>query len=103
MNTTPAAIDSPAEHRGSVFSYHVIFTLAVLGGVLGVLMMIPLRRALIVNEHKNLPYPEGTACAQVLIAGERAARWPPLRTGAGLRRRYACSVLKVISGALRAT
>jgi hypothetical protein len=53
------------------FSYHVIFTLAVLGGILGVLMMIPLRRALIVNEHKNLPYPEGTACAQVLIAGEK--------------------------------
>ncbi len=53
------------------FSYPVIFTLAVLGGVLGVLMMIPLRRALIVNEHGNLPYPEGTACAQVLIAGEK--------------------------------
>ncbi len=53
------------------FSYPVIFTLAVLGGILGVLMMIPLRRALIVNEHKNLPYPEGTACAQVLIAGEK--------------------------------
>ena len=44
---------------------------AVLGGVLGVLMMIPLRRALIVHEHGNLPYPEGTACAEVLIAGER--------------------------------
>jgi OPT family oligopeptide transporter len=53
------------------FSYPVIFTLAVLGGILGVLMMIPLRRALIVKEHANLPYPEGTACAQVLIAGER--------------------------------
>jgi len=53
------------------FSYPVIFTLAVLGGILGVLMMIPLRRALIVKEHGNLPYPEGTACAQVLIAGER--------------------------------
>ena len=53
------------------FSYPVIFTLAVLGGILGVLMMIPLRRALIVNEHANLPYPEGTACAQVLIAGEK--------------------------------
>jgi len=53
------------------FSYPVIFTLAVLGGILGVLMMIPLRRALIVKEHANLPYPEGTACAQVLIAGEK--------------------------------
>jgi OPT family oligopeptide transporter len=53
------------------FSYWTIFTLALLGGCLGVLMMIPLRRALIVKEHGNLPYPEGTACAQVLIAGER--------------------------------
>ena len=56
------------------FSYPVIFTLAVLGGILGVLMMIPLRRALIVKEHANLPYPEGTACAQVLIAGEKGGR-----------------------------
>src|SRR5438270_5326020 len=53
------------------FNYWTIFTLALLGGCLGVLMMIPLRRALVVKEHGNLPYPEGTACAQVLIAGER--------------------------------
>jgi uncharacterized oligopeptide transporter (OPT) family protein len=45
--------------------------LAVAGGLMGVLMMIPLRRALIVKEHGKLPYPEGTACAEVLIAGER--------------------------------
>ncbi len=42
----------------------------LLGGVLGVLFMIPLRRFLIVQEHDNLPYPEGTACAEVLKAGE---------------------------------
>src|SRR5437762_4133702 len=53
------------------FTYWTIFTLALLGGMLGVLMMVPLRRALIVKEHGNLPYPEGAACAQVLIAGER--------------------------------
>jgi len=47
-----------------------IGTLAMLGGVLGVLFMIPLRRALIVKEHGNLPYPEGTAAAQVLISAE---------------------------------
>ena len=41
------------------------------GGLLGTRMMIPLRRSLIVNEHKNLPYPEGTACASVLVAGEK--------------------------------
>ncbi len=53
------------------FNYWTILMLAIFGGILGVLMMIPLRRSLIVNEHGNLPYPEGTACAQVLIAGEK--------------------------------
>ncbi len=53
------------------FSYLTIFTLAILGGVLGTLMMIPLRKPLIVKEHETLPYPEGTACASVLKAGEK--------------------------------
>src|SRR5581483_1412179 len=44
---------------------------AVLGGLLGILMMIPLRRAFIVKQHGVLPYPEGTACAKVLIVGEQ--------------------------------
>ncbi len=48
-----------------------IFALALFGGWLGVLFMIPLRRQLIVEEHDTLIYPEGTACADVLIAGER--------------------------------
>ncbi|HUP89626.1 MAG TPA: oligopeptide transporter, OPT family [Longimicrobiales bacterium] len=48
-----------------------IFWIALAGGVLGVLFMIPLRRQLIVKEHGNLLYPEGTACADVLIAGEK--------------------------------
>lgn len=47
-----------------------IMTVAVLGAILGVLMMIPLRRALIVEGHGRLPFPEGTACAEVLIVGE---------------------------------
>lgn len=47
-----------------------ICVLALLGGLLGVLFMIPLRRYLIVREHGKLPYPEGTACAEVLVAGE---------------------------------
>ncbi|MFM7176029.1 MAG: OPT family oligopeptide transporter, partial [Bacteroidota bacterium] len=55
----------------SFFNYWTIFTLAVFGGILGTLMMIPLRRSLIVKEHQTLPYPEGTACASVLIAGEK--------------------------------
>lgn len=53
------------------FNYWTIFILAVLGGILGTLMMIPLRRSLIVKEHDSLPYPEGTACGSVLVAGER--------------------------------
>jgi putative OPT family oligopeptide transporter len=53
------------------FNYFQITVLAFAGGILGVLMMVPLRRALIVKEHGVLPYPEGTACADVLIAGER--------------------------------
>jgi putative OPT family oligopeptide transporter len=53
------------------FNYFNIFTLSLVGGVLGVLFMIPLRRALIVKEHGILPYPEGTACGDVLIAGEK--------------------------------
>ena len=64
------------------FSYWTILTLAMLGGVLGVLMMIPLRRSLIVKEHGNLPYPEGTACASVLIAGEKGGTWRARRTWA---------------------
>src|SRR5436190_16160047 len=46
-------------------------TVAVLGGLLGILMMIPLRRAFIVKQHDTLPFPEGTACADVLTAGEK--------------------------------
>jgi putative OPT family oligopeptide transporter len=53
------------------FKYLQITVLAIFGGSLGVLFMIPLRRALIVKEHGKLPYPEGTACADVLIAGEK--------------------------------
>lgn len=53
------------------FNYFQITMLAFAGGILGVLLMVPLRRALIVKEHATLPYPEGRACADVLIAGER--------------------------------
>ncbi len=53
------------------FNYLTILILAAFGGLLGTLMMIPLRRSLIVKEHGTLPYPEGTACASVLQAGEK--------------------------------
>jgi len=55
----------------SYFNYWTIFILSLFGGILGTLMMVPLRRSLIVKEHGVLPYPEGTACASVLIAGDK--------------------------------
>jgi len=56
---------------GFQLEYTRILLLAIIGGILGVLFMIPLRRQLIVKEHGNLLYPEGTACADVLIAGDK--------------------------------
>jgi putative OPT family oligopeptide transporter len=68
--TVPALLFFGERGQG-FFNYFQITMLAFAGGILGVLMMVPLRRALIVKEHGVLPYPEGTACADVLIAGER--------------------------------
>jgi putative OPT family oligopeptide transporter len=56
---------------GFDLEYFRIFMLALIGGFLGVLFMVPLRKPLIVDEHENLKFPEGTACADVLIAGEK--------------------------------
>jgi putative OPT family oligopeptide transporter len=67
--TIPALIF--LQDGGQYFTYMNIFSLALVGGTLGVLFMVPLRRALIVQEHGVLPYPEGTAAADVLIAGEK--------------------------------
>ncbi len=81
VQTTGSAAESIA--AGIVFTIPALFILgldidilrtsliAAAGGMLGVLLMIPLRRSLIVKEHENLPYPEGTACAEVLIVGEK--------------------------------
>jgi putative OPT family oligopeptide transporter len=70
--TLPGFLFLSVESGGAAyFNYWTIFTLAMFGGILGTLMMIPLRRSLIVQEHGVLPYPEGTACAAVLIAGEK--------------------------------
>lgn len=55
---------------GETISPMRIFILAALGGVLGVLLMIPMRRYIIVKEHGRLPFPEGTACAEILKSGE---------------------------------
>ncbi|TND04854.1 MAG: oligopeptide transporter [Bacteroidetes bacterium] len=70
--TLPAFLFLSPDSNGEVyFNYWTILALAVIGGLLGTLMMIPLRRSLIVKEHATLPYPEGTACAQVLVAGDK--------------------------------
>jgi putative OPT family oligopeptide transporter len=69
--TLPGFLFLSDKSSGENFNYLTILTLAVFGGILGTLMMIPLRRALIVKEHGVLPYPEGTACASVLKAGEK--------------------------------
>ena len=74
--TLPGFLFLSANENGSssgemYFGYISILTLAIFGGILGTLMMIPLRRSLIVKEHESLPYPEGTACAAVLKAGEK--------------------------------
>jgi putative OPT family oligopeptide transporter len=55
---------------GETISPMRIFILAALGGILGVLLMIPMRRYIIVKEHGKLPFPEGTACAEILKSGE---------------------------------
>lgn len=57
-------------HEMAMPSFTEIAAIAVCGGLLGVLFMVPLRNALIVEEHGALPFPEGTACAEVLLAGE---------------------------------
>ncbi|MEX6688885.1 OPT/YSL family transporter [Danxiaibacter flavus] len=69
--TLPGFLFLTEPTSASFFNYITILTLAIFGGILGTLMMIPLRRSLIVKEHGVLPYPEGTACASVLKAGEK--------------------------------
>lgn len=68
--TLPALFMWAAEEGSAMPSLVEIALIALVGGVLGVLFMIPLRSALIVQEHGKLPYPEGQACAEVLVAGE---------------------------------
>jgi len=69
--TLPGFLFLSAPSSAAYFNYLTILILAIVGGLLGTLLMIPLRKALIVNEHDTLPYPEGTACGDVLIAGEK--------------------------------
>ena len=91
-----------------------VMLVAVLGGLLGILMMIPLRRAFIVKQHGSLTYPEGTACAKVLIVGEQggssaktvftgfglAFLYQVLMQGAKLWQEYPSKVIKGYKGAV---
>ena len=77
-----------------------VMTVAVLGGLLGILMMIPLRRAFIVKQHGSLTYPEGTACAEVLVAGEKGgstARMVFIGFGIALAHKFLTSASKLWS------
>ena len=69
--TLPALFLWAAEGKMDKPDILEITSIALIGGLLGVFFMIPLRNALIVKEHGVLPYPEGTACAEVLLAGEK--------------------------------
>lgn len=67
--TLPAIFMWAAAGEATMPSYLTMALVCICGGLLGISFMIPLRNALIVKEHGTLPYPEGTACAEVLIAG----------------------------------
>ena len=69
--TLPALFLWAAEGKADKPGIIEITLIALIGGLLGVFFMVPLRNALIVKEHGILPYPEGTACAEVLLAGEK--------------------------------
>lgn len=68
--TIPALFMWAEEYKKGAPSLIEITLIAMIGGILGILFMVPLRKALIVKEHGVLPYPEGTACSEVLLAGE---------------------------------
>jgi len=72
--TVPALIFLAKGVGGTGPSQLLMFLLALSGGLLGLFLMIPLRRYLMVEEHAVLPFPEGTACAKVLIAGDRGGK-----------------------------
>ena len=73
--TLPGFLFLSDPNTANYFNYFTLLILAIFGGILGTLMMIPLRRSLIVKEHGSLPYPEGTACASVLKAGEKGGEF----------------------------
>ena len=99
--TLPALFLWAAEGKMDKPSILEITLIALIGGLLGVFFMVPLRNALIVKEHGTLPYPEGTACAEVLLAGEQGgANASTVFAGMGFAAlfKFIIDGLKVVSG-----
>ena len=99
--TLPALFLWAAEGKMDKPSIIEITLIALIGGLLGVFFMVPLRNALIVKEHGTLPYPEGTACAEVLLAGEKGgANASTVFAGMGFAAlfKFIIDGLKVVSG-----
>lgn len=103
--TLPALFLWANEGKTEAPNLLTISLIALVGGILGVLFMIPLRNALIVKEHGVLPYPEGTACAEVLLAGEEGGTSAKtVFAGMGLSAvfKFITDGLKVVSGVVTA-
>ena len=101
--TLPALFLWAEEGKAETPDLFTITALALCGGVLGVLFMVPLRKALIVKEHGVLPYPEGTSCADVLLAGEEGgsgAKTVFFGMGIAALVKYIVDGMKVIPGAV---
>ena len=104
--TMPALFLWAQEEGTQMPSIMEIALIALIGGLLGICFMVPLRKALIVKEHGTLPYPEGTACAEVLLAGEKGgANASIVFLGMGIAALFKFIVdgLKVVSSAVTVT
>ncbi len=103
--TLPALFLWASEGKMEEPSLIEITLIALIGGLLGVFFMVPLRNALIVKEHGVLPYPEGTACAEVLLAGEKGgANASTVFAGMGFAAifKFIIDGLKLVSGEISA-
>lgn len=104
--TMPALFLWAQEEGIKMPSIMEIALIALIGGLLGICFMVPLRKALIVQEHGTLPYPEGTACAEVLLAGEKGgANASVVFLGMGIAAllKFIVDGLKVVSSAVTVT
>lgn len=104
--TMPALFLWAQEKGTKMPSIMEIALIALIGGLLGICFMVPLRKALIVKEHGTLPYPEGTACAEVLLAGEKGgANASVVFLGMGIAAllKFIVDGLKVVSSAVTVT